>query len=224
MPWLFADRREAGRRLADLLARGASDQGARSETVVVGMARGGLPVAAEVARVLGAALDVIVVRKVGYPGQPELGVGAIAEGGVMVLNEILIDDLGMRTSDVAAVVAHEQAELGRRVTRYRAGQAAIVVTGVDVILVDDGLATGYTARAAIAALRQGGSASVTLAVPVAAEATARELRSVADSVVVLETPAHLQNVGSFYLDFRQISDEEVVSILRGRAEDRPLER
>ena len=177
------------------------------------MARGGMPVAAAVSRRLAVPLDVIVVRKIGHPARPELGLGAIAEGDVMVLNEALIEDVGIAEADLTAVVERERAELLRRVLRYRAGRAPLAVAGRDVILVDDGLATGYTARAAIATLRSRGASSVTLAVPVAAAGAASELRTVADRVVVLEMPSPFIAVGAWYADYRQTSDDEVVALL-----------
>jgi putative phosphoribosyl transferase len=205
---LFKDRRDAGRRLADRLAGRAT-----AHPVVIGMARGGLPVAADVARRLGAPLDVIVVRKIGVPWQEELGVGAIVEGGVTAFNEPLMAELGVRQGDLAQTIHREEKVLADRVARYRGDQPPFPVRGREVILVDDGLATGFTARAAILALRTRGASRVLLAVPVAPPATVEELRLVADEVVVLETPAEFYAIGEFYADFSQTADEEVIGLL-----------
>lgn len=204
----FEDRRDAGRQLAGMLA--TSSQG---HPIVLAMPRGGVPVAAEVAAALGAPLDLIVVRKIGCPWQPELGLGAIAEGGVRVLNDDLIRDLGVRPDELEAATAAEVTELDRRVRRYRGDRPPIPVVGRHVILVDDGLATGYTARAAIDAIRRAGAARVTLAIPVAPPRSAAELGRIADEVCTVITPQAFAGVGAFYRDFRQTSDDEVVAIL-----------
>lgn len=207
----FVNRRDAGRRLADDLARHPLQR-----PVVVALPRGGVPVAAEVAARLGAPLDVLVVRKVGCPWQPELGMGAIGEGGVRVLNDDLIAHLRV-TPDKEAVVAAEQVEVGRRVRRYRGDRKAVSVEGRTVIVVDDGVATGFTARAGIEVLRQQGASRVVVAVPVAPAETVEELRAVADDVVCLETPAFFMAIGEWYADFRQTTDEEVTRLLAERA-------
>lgn len=183
------------------------------DPVVVGMARGGLPVAALVAERLGAVLDVIVVRKIGVPWQPELGVGAIAEGGAVVLNEALITELDLKGDDLSAVIDRERKVLGDRVRRYRGVRPPVPVTGRLAILVDDGLATGFTARAAIEALRDRGAQKVVLAVPVAPTDTLETLRGIADEVIAIETPAWLVAIGEHYEDFSQTSDDEIASLL-----------
>ena len=205
---MFSDRHDAGRQLAERLAAQAS-----AHPVVIGMARGGLPVAAPVADRLAAPLDVIVVRKIGVPWHPELGVGAIVEGGVLILNEALMAEIGVRREDVAEVIRHERAVLGERVESYRGDRAPVPVEHRVAILVDDGLATGFTARAAIAALRERGASRVVLAVPVASHASVEDLRLVADEVVALETPHEFYAIGEFYADFSQTTDDEVVRIL-----------
>lgn len=205
---MFADRRDAGRKLAARLAPYAAQQ-----PVVIGLPRGGLPVAAEVAERLGAPLDVIVVRKIGAMWQPELGIGAIAEGGIRILNNAILAEVGMSHEDVEEVTAREREELERRVSRYRGKRQPVSVAGRPVILVDDGLATGYTARAAIEALRRRGAGRVILAVPVAPLDSVRELQSVADEVIAIETPTWSLAIGEWYEDFSQTSDEEVASIL-----------
>ncbi len=205
---MFADRADAGRRLADRLIRWAV-----LEPVIVAMPRGGVPVAREVADRLGAPLDLIVVRKLGLPWQPELAMGAIAEGGVRVLNEELIRGAGLRPDEVEAVTAREEAELARRVRRYRGDRPALPVEGRSVILIDDGLATGYTARAAIEALRRAGASLVILAVPVAPEGEVTALRPLVDELVVVEMPDAFWAIGDFYQDFSQTSDETVIALL-----------
>lgn len=210
---MFADRREAGRQLAHRLIRNAS-----LEPLVVGLPRGGVPVAAEVADRLGAELDVIVVRKLGCPWQPELGIGAIAEGGVRVLNDALVEEVGIGRDQLDAETAREEAELARRVGRYRGDRAPISVANRVVIVVDDGLATGYTARAAIEALRRRGARRVILAVPVAPEDSIAAMRDVADEVVVVDVPSWFLSIGEFYEDFRQTSDAEVVGLLQRAAD------
>ncbi len=210
---MFIDRRDAGRRLGQALAPLR-----QRNPVVIGLPRGGVVVADEVARALDAPLDILVVRKLGAPGQPELGLGAIAEGGVTALNDRLIDMLGVHPSALAAVAAHEHAELERRVRTYRGNRPPFDVSGRMVILVDDGLATGYTARAAARALRARAADSIVLAVPVAAPETAEELKEEVDDVVALETPRFFGAVGQWYQDFSQTSDAEVLAILERRGD------
>jgi putative phosphoribosyl transferase len=210
---MFRDRQDAGRRLGELVARELTSDPIPGPVVVLGLARGGLPVAEQVAARLHAPLDVVVVRKLGTPWQPELGMGAIAEGGGRMLNDELIAELGIDAEDVAAITNRERVELERRVRRYRGERRALPVAGATVILVDDGLATGYTARAAVDALRASGAARVILAVPVAPPASVSELDAVADDVIVVEQPEHFYAIGAFYDNFGQTSDEEVIAIL-----------
>src|SRR6266508_24034 len=205
---LFRDRADAGRRLAERLQRYRAEA-----PVVVGLPRGGVPVAAEVARALDAPLDVLVVRKLGCPWQPELALGAVGEGDVTVLNQQLIAGIGLGREEVEAVARAERAELDRRVGRYRRGRPAEPVQGRTVIVVDDGLATGFTARAAIGVLRHRGAGRVVLAVPVAPPQAIRVLRGVADQVVAIETPKRFEAVGQFYADFPQTTDQEVARLL-----------
>jgi putative phosphoribosyl transferase len=205
---MFTDRRDAGRQLAERLTR------LQAETpVVLGLPRGGVPVAAEVAARLQAPLDVLIVRKLGCPWQPELGMGAIARGGARVLNHDLIAQLGVTAAELDAVTAREQAELERRMRSYLTTTTRAPVAGRVVILVDDGIATGFTARAAITVLRREGARRVVLAVPVAPPETVEELRRVADEVVCLQTPTWFLGIGAFYEDFTQTSDEEVRRLL-----------
>ena len=215
----FLDRAEAGKRLASLLTgqlmieRGAG-------TVVLGLPRGGIPVAYEIARALGAPLDVILVRKIGLPAQPELAMGAIGEDGVRVINDDVVDAEHVSDLQFAAVEERERAELGRRAERYRPGLPRVPLTGKTAIVVDDGIATGATARAACQVARAHGAARVVLAVPVAPPASIGALASVADDVVCVEAPEPFLAIGQWYQDFAQTGDEEVVDLLRqsGRAE------
>ena len=201
---LFRDRREAGQRLARRVASlGVKDP------VVLGLPRGGVPVAAEVARQLQAPLDVILVRKLGVPYQPELALGAVGEGGVGVLNEEVLRASGVGMRDVAAVEARERAEIERRAQQLRGVLPRVTLEGRTAIIVDDGIATGSTVRAALRVARAHGAARVIVAVPVAPADTARVLEEDADAVVVLETPADFWGVGQWYEDFSQVSDDEV---------------
>ena len=204
----FRDRAEAGRRLADgVVALSLTDP------VVLALPRGGVVVAAPVAAALQAPLDVLVVRKIGVPWQPELGAGALAEDGEPDLDPALLAKVGVTRDDLAPVVARERAELARRVDLYRGGSPLPPVADRTVVLVDDGLATGGTARAAAAALRRLGARRVVLAVPVAAPDTLARLRTVVDDVVCLDAPARFAAVGQAYEDFRQTSDAEVLALL-----------
>jgi predicted phosphoribosyltransferase len=203
----FTDRADAGRRLAERLRTELAPG-----TVVLGLPRGGVPVAYEVARVLGLALDVVVVRKLGLPAQPELAMGAVGEG-VRVLNEAVLRRARVDAADLAAVEARERAEVERRTLALRAGRPAVSVDGRDVVIVDDGVATGATARAACEVLRARGARSVVLAAPVGPEAAPGALAGAADRVVLLHAPAEFGAVGQFYLDFGQTADEEVTALL-----------
>jgi putative phosphoribosyl transferase len=212
----FTDRREAGRRLAERLLLGGYEQ-----PVVVGLPRGGIPVAYEVATALGAPLDVLVVRKLGCPWQPELGVGAIAEDGVTLLDHALIHRVGVSAAELETVLRDETIELERRVARYRGRRPSLDLAGRTVLLVDDGLATGSTARAAIEVVRERGARHVVLAVPVAPPDTVAALEQVADEVVCLRTPERFAAVGASYRDFSQTTDEEVRRLLRATDDPEP---
>jgi putative phosphoribosyl transferase len=204
----FRDRVDAGRQLA---ARVRSFAG--PDLVVLGIPRGGVPVAAEVARALGAPLDVVVVRKLGVPMQPELAMGAIGEGDVRVLNDEVLRLARISATELAQVEARERDELARRARRFRGERPPTPLAGRTAMIVDDGIATGSTASAACRVLRAQGAARVVLAVPVAAPTVADALAAVADEVVCLELPVHLRSVGEWYADFSQTSDEEVVRLL-----------
>lgn len=207
----YADRADAGRQL------GAAVEHLRSQNpVVVGLPRGGVVVAAEVADAIDAPLDVIIVRKLGAPGQPELGLGAIAEGGVLLLNKRLMRQVGVSKARLQSTIDAATEELNRRLERYRGAADPVEIAGRTVILVDDGLATGSTARAAIGALQHLGAAEIHVAVPVGAPSTVRELQDVADSVTCLTAPFMLSSVGQHYADFTQTTDDEVVRLLADR--------
>ena len=211
----FRDRREAGQVLADRLTAYAG----RPDVLVLALPRGGVPVAYEVARALGAPLDVFLVRKLGVPGQEELSMGAVATGGVRVLNEQVVGALGIPPSVIEAVAAWQQQELVRRERLYRGDRPPPDVRGRTVILVDDGLATGSTMRAALAALRRQQPARLVVAVPTAAPETCDELRAEADDVVCATTPEPFDSVGLWYEDFSQTTDEEVRELLERAARD-----
>jgi erythromycin esterase-like protein/predicted phosphoribosyltransferase len=210
---LFRDRREAGRVLAGLLEH---DRG-RPDVVVLGLPRGGVPVAYEVATALGAPLDVFLVRKLGVPGHEEVAMGAIASGGTLVLNEDVVRGLGVRPEVVQQVAEREGRELLRREQAYRQGRPAPQLAGRTVILVDDGLATGASMRAAIQALRQHRPGRIVVAVPAAPESTCRELEALVDEAVCATTPSPFLAVGQSYWDFTQTTDEEVRDLLRAAA-------
>jgi putative phosphoribosyl transferase len=209
---VFTDRRQAGRRLAARLGHLRGE-----DVVVLGLPRGGVPVAAEVAARLEAPLDVVVVRKLGVPYQPELGMGAIGEGGVRVLNDDVIRMAGTSQEALHRVEREERAELERRVRRYRGERAPVDLAGRTVVVVDDGIATGSTAQAACRIVRAQGAARIVLAVPVAPDGVNAAFRGVADEVVVVDTPPWFAAIGQFYEDFTQTSDAEVLDCLEQAA-------
>lgn len=219
----FRNRAEAGRRLAERL----DGYRGRPDTLVLALPRGGVPVAVEVARALEAPLDVFLVRKLGLPGQEELAIGAIASGGIRFLNEDLVRTIGVPEDTIAAIAAREQVELERRERVYRGDRPAAKLAGRAVILVDDGLATGASMHAAVMAARQQGAARIVVAVPVAPPETCAEFRNVADDVVCVETPEPFRAVGLWYVDFDEVSDQEVRDLLASveappaAGEDRP---
>jgi predicted phosphoribosyltransferase len=205
----FVDRREAGAVLAERLRQFAG----RRDVVVLALPRGGVPVGFEVARALGAPLDVFVVRKLGLPAHPELAMGAIASGGVRVLNEQVLESIAVSQAAIDAVTRTEQLELERRERAYRDGRPLVQTEGRIVILVDDGLATGSTMRAAVLAVRRLRPSRVVVAVPVGARQTCRQLREAADDVVCALNPEPFRAVGLWYRDFSQTTDAEVRQLL-----------
>ncbi len=213
----FRDRREAGRRLAERLS------GLRATSpLILGLPRGGVPVAYEVAKALGAPLDILVVRKLGVPFQPELGMGAVGEDGVRVLNADVLRQAGVTEARLAQVEARERAEVEERAARLRGGRPAIPLQGRTAVIVDDGLATGGTARAAVRVARERGAARVILAVPVAPPETVAALRRDADDVVAVETPEPFFAIGGWYSDFSPTSDDEVIELLAQGGADRQV--
>ena len=214
-PMIFADRDEAGRLLAAELARRLVADPARP--LVLALPRGGVPVAVRVAAALGGDLDIVLARKIGAPGRPEFGVGAIAEDGPPVFDAGTLDHLGLTPDDLAGTVTAERSEVRRRVRRYRAGRLAPNALGRTVILVDDGLATGVTARAALRWLRDQAPRRTILAVPVCAPPARDALAAEADAVVCLSAPPQFRAVGQWYDDFRQLTDEDVDAAMRGFA-------
>jgi putative phosphoribosyl transferase len=215
MPRAYADRREAGRRLADELRTRLHGE----TPVVLALARGGVPVGIEVARGLDAPLDVLVARKIGAPMQPELGVGAMAEGGVTVLADHRLAQLGLSEDDLDTTITSEGAELDRRVARYRGGRPPADVRDRVVVVVDDGLATGVTAQAALRAVRAREPKRLVLAVPVGSRQAVEMLTHEVDEIVCPMVPRMFRAVGLWYRTFDQTSDDEVVALLSRRREE-----
>ncbi|MEJ2685895.1 MAG: phosphoribosyltransferase [Gammaproteobacteria bacterium] len=203
------DRRSAGRQLAGAL----DSYRGRSDLLVLALPRGGVPVAVEVARALDAPLDLILARKLGTPGQPELAMGAVASGGAQVVNADIVAALGIADDELKAVVERETRELERREQAYRGARPRPAVAGKCVLLVDDGVATGATVRAAVSALRSQQPARLVIAVPVAPPDTVERLRRDADEVICLETPEPFIAISRWYLDFPQLSDSDVRELL-----------
>jgi predicted phosphoribosyltransferase len=212
----FANRTEAGRQLAEELEKYAG----RDDVIVLGLPRGGVPVAYEVAKRLRTPLDVFIVRKLGVPGFEELAAGAIASGGVRVLNEDVVRAIPYAEEAIEAVTAKETTELERREQIYREGRPPPELRDRIVILVDDGLATGATMRAAVKALRQRGAAKIVVAVPVGPPDTCHEIKEQADETICLSMPAFFQAVGQYYEDFSQTSDEDVRELLSQAAQSK----
>ena len=212
--WRFIDRTQAGRELATMLHAFRN----RTDVIVLGLPRGGVPIAFEVAKALRAPLDVFTVRKIGAPQNEEYALGAIATGGVTAIDWSLAGQLGVSDAALGAVIAREREELSRREQLYRGDRRPLDVTGKTVVVVDDGLATGSTMRAAVAALRTLKPARVVVAVPVASREAASALRQEADAFLSAVLPVELFSVGQWYQDFSQTSDDEVLDLLR-RAED-----
>ncbi len=211
-PGRFRNRHDAGRQLAALLLPLAAER-----PVVIGLPRGGVPVAEEIAASLGAALEVLAVRKIGAPGNPEYGIGAIAEDGTRLFDLEAVAALGIEAGALEEIVARESAELRRRVEAYRGDRPPLALRGRTVIMVDDGVATGVTDTAALRAARRRGPRRLVLAVPVCAPDSAARLRQEADELVCLIEPEQLYGVGQWYADFTQVSDAEVLAALQRAA-------
>ncbi|HEX3580798.1 MAG TPA: phosphoribosyltransferase [Thermoanaerobaculia bacterium] len=206
----FADRVDAGKLLGEEVVRRF---GKRADAIVLALPRGGVPVGYEVARALGAPLDVFIVRKLGVPGQEELAMGAIASGGVRVLNDEVLSFVSVSPRTIEAVAERETRELERREKAYRGNRPPLDVEGKTVVIVDDGLATGSTMRAAVRALQKMKPREIVVAVPVAAPSTCADLRGTVDEMICLRTPDPFQAVGLWYDDFTQTTDEEVHTLL-----------
>ncbi|MGD6806199.1 MAG: phosphoribosyltransferase [Candidatus Bathyarchaeia archaeon] len=212
----FGDRIDAGKRLAAALSDFAGRNG-----VVLAIPRGGVVVGYQIAEALDLPLDVIIPRKLGAPGNPELAIGAIAEDGTAVLDDELIRYLGVGRQYIYEEGERQKAEIGRRLKVYREGMPPQNLKGKEVIVVDDGIATGSTMKAALASVKNRGAASVTVAVPVGPPSTIEELKRRADHVVCLYTPEYFEAIGQFYANFSQTSDGEVITLLRMRREAQP---
>lgn len=215
---LFRDRRAAGRELAESLVRYRG-----GATVVLGLPRGGVVVADEIAHALGAPVDVCVVKKLGAPIQPELGLGAVAEGGETVIDRKIVALTRTTPAELAEIMAEKELEIADKVRRFRRGRPARDVAGKTVVVVDDGVATGGTARAALRCLRRRGPARLVMAVPVGAAGTLRALADEADDVVCPHPQDYFQAVGLWYRDFDQVSDDEVVAILDRAWAEKPVD-
>lgn len=215
----FLDRVEAGQLLGRAVAERVSD---RTNVIVLALPRGGVPVGYEVARVIGAPMDVFIVRKLGVPGHEELAMGAIASGGIRVMNDDVLRYVPVSKKAIEAVSARELVELARRERSYRGSKPPLDIRGKTVIVVDDGLATGSTMRAAVRALRQKNAGSIIVAVPVAARETCEEISREVDDIVCLRTPDPFQAVGLWYDDFSQTTDEEVHELLDSQAEQKEV--
>ena len=209
----FANRLLAGEELGVILAEECAEQVSAGGLIVLGLPRGGVPVAHAAARTLDAPVDIFVVRKLGAPGRPELAMGAIASGGVTVLNRYLIDQLRITDAEIEAVATVESAELERREALYRMGRAGPDLTGLSVIVVDDGVATGASMKVAIEAIREADPRFVCAASPVASGDAVSQLRQIADRVVVVAMPEPFHAVGFWYDDFTQTTDDEVIELL-----------
>lgn len=215
-PGIFKDRRDAGRELAP----GLKNYKNRKGVIVLALPRGGVVTGYEVASYLHCPLDIIIIRKLGFPGQPELAIGAVSETGAVVLNEYLISSGGISEEYIDREISYQKGEIERRVGLYRKGKGIPHLRGKTIILVDDGVATGATMKAAISTLKVEGVAKLIAALPVAPPDTAEELRQMVDEFFCLETPSYFMAVGSFYQDFTQVRDEEVVEILESSRVDK----
>ena len=205
----FNDRVEAGKKLAKAL-----EDFKGKNAIILAIPRGGVVVGFEIASELELPLDVIIPRKVGAPNNPELAIGAVAEDGTIILDNSLVTYLGVSESFIREESARQREEIKRRLKVYRPNEPSPNVKGLDVILVDDGIATGSTMKAALASVKNQGAKTVTVAVPVGPPSTIEELKKQADKVICLKTPEYFQAIGQFYLDFNQTSDEEVIELLR----------
>lgn len=213
---IFKDRKDAGKQLAKKLAHYRD----KAELIVLGLPRGGVTVAYEIAGALNCPLDILIVRKIGFPGNPELAAGAVSETGTVVLNEDIVAAYGVSRAYLDRETARQKEEIGRRITLYRGGKGVPPLAGKTVILVDDGVATGATAKAAISTLKQEKIAKLVVALPVATQEAEREIAPTVDEWVCLQTPAGFMAVGNYYYDFTQVEDEDVVAMLKMNRQER----
>lgn len=207
---VYRDRREAGRLLAENLV----DYERKPEVIVLGLPRGGVTVAYEVAQALHCPLDILIVRKIGFPGNPEFAVGAVSETGTVVFNEDIVSRYKVSRTYLEQETAHQKEEIARRVMLYRAGKKLVPLVGKTVILVDDGVATGATIKAAIQTLKQERISKLVVALPVASEHAEREIANIVDECLCLQAPENFRAVSSYYRDFSQVADEDVVEMLK----------
>lgn len=213
----FENRDEAGRKLADEVRKRLGPRGEDERRIVLGLPRGGVPVALPVAEALDASLDVLVVRKLGAPGHEEYAMGALASGGIEVLDQSVVERLGVEQAQLDRIVQRERAELKRREKRFRGDRPGPELGGATVVLVDDGVATGSTMQAALDAVREAGAQRIVIAVPLAPQDTVRRLEQAADDVVCLATPSPFFAVGQGYRSFPQVQDDEVAELLQRSA-------
>jgi putative phosphoribosyl transferase len=207
---VYKDRKDAGMRLAEQLTR-YQDQ---ADVIVLGLPRGGVTVAYEIARALHCPLDVLIVRKIGFPGNPELAVGAVSETGTVVLNEDIVSGYGVSRDYLEREIARQKEEITRRIALYRGGKGVPPLAGKTVILVDDGVATGATVKAAISTLNKERIAKLVVALPVASQEAEREIATMVNEWVCLEAPVGFRAVGNYYYDFTQVEDDDVVAMLK----------
>ena len=207
---MFKDRSEAGAQLSLMLKEYKDKEG----VLVLALPRGGVVTGYEIACYLNVPLDVVIVRKIGFPGQPELGIGAVSETGTVVLNQFIISTYGVPNDYIAREVSRQKEEISRRVKLYRRGKELLALDGKTIILVDDGVATGATMKAAINTLKEEKLTKLIVALPVAPPDIADELEKMVDEFVCIETPIDFTAVGAYYHDFTQVSDEEVVELLQ----------
>ncbi len=213
---LFKHRQDAGQQLGESLQRYKPEN-----TVVLGIPRGGVVVAAEVAKFLNAPLDVIIPRKLGAPHNPEVAIGALTQDGTVILDEVTVRRLGLSNAQINQMVEDVSVEIQRRVEKYRSGKTGLELRGKTVIVVDDGIATGFTVQAALQSVKKSGADKLILAVPVAPADTVSIFREIVDSLVCLYIPEEFYAVGQFYNDFDQTSDEEVIKLLANRTTTQP---
>ena len=207
---VYRDRKDAGKQLAENLMHYRD----KADVIVLGLPRGGVTVAYEVASVLHCPLDILIVRKIGFPGNPELAAGAVSETGTVVLNEDIVSGYGVSTAYLEGETARQKQEIARRIALYRGGKGIPPFTGKTVILVDDGVATGATVKAAISTLKKEKIAKLVVALPVASQEAEGEIAPMVDEWVCLQAPAGFRAVGQYYDDFTQVEDEEVVAMLK----------